>query len=263
MSKLGDTLRERRIALGLSVEQVEQATRIRGKLLEALEEGHYDRLPNPGYVRGYISSYGRFLELDTVPLLNMYKAETGAVRRADLNLPQVGEAVKPTGQQHAIPWRAAIAVAAVVAVLSFGIWMVVKLTSKPETPTPVPTSAAENTPANTQETTQSAPAGSKAETDSASSAGDNKPVEATAQPFTVKVTVDADGASWLTVKVDGKNAYAGTLAGGQSKQWEVTKKVSMEIGRPESVKVTRDGKAVKITDTGNVGIVKLNATSAE
>jgi len=78
VSKLGDTLRERRIALGLSVDQVEHATRIRGKLLEALEEGHYDRLPNPGYVRGYISSYGRFLELDTVPLLNMYKAETGA-----------------------------------------------------------------------------------------------------------------------------------------------------------------------------------------
>ena len=86
MGQLGDTLRERRTALGISIAQAEEATRIRGKLLTALEAGDYARLPNPGYVRGYVSSYAKYLELDPVPLLAMYRAETGAGRYHDINL---------------------------------------------------------------------------------------------------------------------------------------------------------------------------------
>lgn len=259
MGKLGDTLRERRISLGLTLDQVEEGTRIRVKLLDALEEGHYDRLPNPGYVRGYISSYGRFLELDTMPLLNMYKAETGAGRSHELNLPQTGEAVAPTGQQHALPWRAALAVAAVVALISLVVWIVVRATAAPEQPAPVPAPISEPT-----ETIKQAPADENAENPAQEESPAAAADQTAAQPFTVKVIVDADSASWLSVKVDGKNAYAGTLAGGQSKSWEVTEKVSMEIGRPESVTVTRDGQEVKIKDTGNVGVISLSAkTSAE
>ena len=48
MSQLGDTLRERRVALGITLEQAEEHTKIRGKLLAALENGDYGRLPEPG-----------------------------------------------------------------------------------------------------------------------------------------------------------------------------------------------------------------------
>ena len=46
---------------------------------QALEDGDYDQLPNPAYVRGYITSYAHWLELDPAPLLTMYRAESGAV----------------------------------------------------------------------------------------------------------------------------------------------------------------------------------------
>ena len=52
MGQLGDTLRERRMSLGISLETAEDDTKIRARLLKWLEEGEYDRLPNPGYVRG-------------------------------------------------------------------------------------------------------------------------------------------------------------------------------------------------------------------
>ena len=74
MGQLGDTLRERRMSLGISLETAENDTKIRGRLLKALEDGEYARLPNPGYVRGYVSSYARYLELDPVPLLAMHRA---------------------------------------------------------------------------------------------------------------------------------------------------------------------------------------------
>jgi cytoskeletal protein RodZ len=252
VGKLGDTLRERRAALGLSLQQVEEGTRIRARLLQALEEGNYERLPNPGYVRGYVSSYARFLELDPVPLLNMYKAETGAGRFHDLNLPQAEEAVAPTGQQHAIPWRAAVGVALIVALLSFAAWAVARIWTGPEPPPPEPAPIVEPTP--------SAEPAAEEQTEVVKPAP--KPA-ATAQPFTLTVRVDPDGASWLRVTVDGKTAYEGVLTAGQSKDFEVAEEASVRIGRLESVTVLRDGKAVKAEDEGDIGVVTLSAAPPE
>lgn len=251
MGRLGDTLRERRIALGVTLEQAEEGTRIRERLLAAIEEGQYDRLPNPGYVRGYISSYARFLELDPVPLLNMYKAETGAGRFHELNLPQVEEAVAPTGQQHAVPWRGAVAVALVLALLSLAVWAVTRIWSGPEPTPPEPATVTENTSTTSTETTKPA-------------VKPKTPAPVKELPFTLKVKVAEDGASWLKVTVDGRPAYEGTLTGGQDKEFEVAKQAQVRIGKPEAVTVTRDGKAVKIDTSADIGVVNLKAeTSAK
>jgi cytoskeletal protein RodZ len=111
-------------ALGLTLEQARKHTRIREKLLEALEEGQL-RPPAQSRLRQglHLELRTLYLELDPVPLLNMYKAETGIGRSHELNLiPQASEAVAPTGQQHAVPWRAAVTIAVVVGVASLGLW---------------------------------------------------------------------------------------------------------------------------------------------
>jgi cytoskeletal protein RodZ len=253
VGKLGDTLRDRRIALGLTIEQVQDGTRIRAKLIEALEEGQYDRLPNPGYVRGYVSSYARFLELDAVPLLNMYKAETGAGRTHELNLlPQTSEAVAPTGQQHAVPWRAAAGIALVIAVLALAVWGVASLWSEPEPTAPEPATVTEGEQTPTTEATET--------TEPAPEPEPEPEPEVTEQPFTLEVVVAETGASWLRVTVDDKPAYEGTLAGGQNMTFEVATEATVRIGKPEAVTVLRDGKAVQIEDDGNIGVVTLSAT---
>lgn len=257
MGKLGDTLRERRIALGLSIEQVQEGTHIRGRLLEAIEEGNYDRLPNPGYVRGYVSSYARFLELDPVPLLNMYKAETGAGRPNQLNLPQTSEAVAPTGQQHAFPVRAAVTIAVIVALVALVAWALTRIWSGPE-PTPVePTAITEPTP------TPSEDQPSADTTEPAEAVAEETPATKQPQPFTLTVRVADDGASWLRIKVDGKVAYEGVLTGGQSKEYEVTKTATLRIGKPESVTILRDGSEVAVKDTGDIGSLTLKAKPTE
>lgn len=250
MSQLGDTLRERRIALGITLDQAEDHTKIRGKLLDALEKGEYNRLPNPGYVRGYISSYARYLELDTVPLLAMYRAETGAGRYHEIAPPDT--AVSARGEQHAVPWRVGVIVVVVLAVLSIGIWAVTKLTRGPDKPPPIPTSSTEETSAAaTEDTAATSPGVDPAK---------KSPAKYT--PFTVKVTVAADGASWVEARVDGKIAYAGSLTGGRSKSFEVTRKAILTIGRPSVITVLRDGKKVDIPDTGGTPTVTLTANPA-
>lgn len=265
MGKLGDTLRERRIALGLTIDQVQEGTRIRARLIQAIEDGQYDRLPDPGYVRGYISSYARFLELDPVPLLNMYKAETGAGRQHIVNLPQAEEAVKPTGQQHAVPWRAAVAVALVVALVSLAIWAVTRIWAGPEPTPPAPTAVTETSaPASEPAEAATQPeADTQKETDTTDPVVQPEPKPAVEQqPFTLTVRVAADGASWLRVTVDGKTAYEGVLTAGQSKDFEVTEKAKIRIGKPEAVTILRDGEEVNVKDTGDIGTVTLSATAA-
>ncbi|TLM82603.1 MAG: helix-turn-helix domain-containing protein [Actinobacteria bacterium] len=253
MGQLGDTLRDRRVALGMSLDEVEGATKIRARLLAALEEGAYDTLPNPGYVRGYISSYARFLELDPMPLLAMYKAETGAGRYHELNLPQTSEAVKPSHEQHAVPWRAAVAVVLAIAVFSLAVWGITRLVKSPE-PTP-PEPAPLTSPTPTATTPESSPGGSVA-----------KPSDQPASevvPFTLVVGVAADSASWVRVTVDGKNAYEGTLAGGQTERFEVAKKATVRVGNPSVVTITKDGVPVHIPESGGSPSVTISAQSAK
>ncbi len=250
MGKLGDTLRERRIALGLTLDQAEAGTRIRARLIRALEDGDYARLPNPGYVRGYVSSYARFLELDSVTLLNLYKSETGAGRFHEINLVQAEVAVPHRTQQHAIPARTAIVVVLVLALLSLSVWAVARIWSGPEAPLPEPSPLIES--------------GQLTEPDTATAVvkpGSRPAVEL--QPFTMVVKVDSSGASWLNITVDGKKAYEGTLTGGQSKSFEVAKQAKVVVGKPSVVTVTRDDKRVTIPRSGSTPSVTLKAEPIE
>ena len=77
MGKLGDLLRETREAQGLSLEQVEQTTKIRYKLLNALEQEAYEELPAPVFVKGFLRNYALLLELDVHQVLQLYHEAVG------------------------------------------------------------------------------------------------------------------------------------------------------------------------------------------
>src|SRR5437870_577116 len=64
MFEIGSSLREARLRQGLDFPEVEQATKIRGKYLRALEEEHFDVLPAQTYVKGFLRSYSEYLGLD-------------------------------------------------------------------------------------------------------------------------------------------------------------------------------------------------------
>lgn len=72
MTDIGQTLREARETLGLTLEEVERVTRIRTYHLEALEKDDFDSLPSPVQVRGFLHNYAEFLGLDTDEILLRY-----------------------------------------------------------------------------------------------------------------------------------------------------------------------------------------------
>ena len=73
MDELGLILQEARENKGLTLEQVQEETRINATYLEALENGEYHVLPTPVHVRGFLRNYARFLDLDPKPLLERYQ----------------------------------------------------------------------------------------------------------------------------------------------------------------------------------------------
>ena len=79
MSDLAQRLREARAARGFSLAQAEQATKIRGRYLDAIESGDFVRLPDGLSARGFIKNYSRWLGMDYIQALADFETEWGVL----------------------------------------------------------------------------------------------------------------------------------------------------------------------------------------
>lgn len=76
MKDIGQKLRDARMAAGMSLQDIADYTRIRVSYLEAMEEGQFEKLPGPVYVKGFIKQYAQFVGLDGSELIAMYRQES-------------------------------------------------------------------------------------------------------------------------------------------------------------------------------------------
>ncbi len=72
MEEIGSVLRQAREQLGLTLEEVERATRIRARNLAVLESGDWESLASTVQARGFLKNYAEFLGLDAEWLLTRY-----------------------------------------------------------------------------------------------------------------------------------------------------------------------------------------------
>ncbi len=64
IQELGRKLYEERMRQGLSLEHIQDETKISLNFLKALEDGGLEQLPHPVYAKGFMQNYARFLGLD-------------------------------------------------------------------------------------------------------------------------------------------------------------------------------------------------------
>ena len=69
LENIGRKLKEAREGKGLTLEDVYKETKISKTHLEAIEEGNLSALPEIVYVRGFLKSYAKFLDLDPEEIL--------------------------------------------------------------------------------------------------------------------------------------------------------------------------------------------------
>ena len=81
MSELGARLRQARTEKNLSIDDIQALTKIQKRYLHGIEEGNYEAMPGPFYVRAFIRQYADAVGLHGDELLEQYKNEIPAATR--------------------------------------------------------------------------------------------------------------------------------------------------------------------------------------
>jgi cytoskeleton protein RodZ len=96
---VGKKLREARTRRKLTLEEVEAATKIRGRYLRAIENEDWDQLPGDIYARAFIRTYGALLGLDGDRLAEEQRRQRGSARPGE-RLPRVDPRPRPVSRRR-------------------------------------------------------------------------------------------------------------------------------------------------------------------
>jgi cytoskeleton protein RodZ len=123
--RIGAALQQERERQGLSLEDVEQRTKIRTRYLRALENEDWDIIPGPTYVRGFLRTYAEALGLDPEELVDDYREEFEAPQpRGGLGEGVLTEYRGPDRKRRfGRGWLIAVLVVGLIALLlALGLW---------------------------------------------------------------------------------------------------------------------------------------------
>ncbi len=116
MFEIGSTLREARVRRKLTLQQVEEDTKIRVKYLQAMENEDFDLMPGAAYAKGFLQTYAQYLGLDAQIILDEYRS-----RGLYGEEPQPFAGASVIGKPHAHRRRNTLAFVAVACLLLLGV----------------------------------------------------------------------------------------------------------------------------------------------
>lgn len=103
---IGQELQEARLEKGLSLDDIQQVTKIQKRYLQAIENGQFDQLPGPFYERAFVRQYANAVGLDADNFIKDHAIETKDVA-PDLAKAHVdADNVTRAGMRQAVPTTA-------------------------------------------------------------------------------------------------------------------------------------------------------------
>lgn len=93
MESIARKLKERREAMGQTLRQVQEATKIRIKYLQALEDADPSAFPGEVYLKGYLRAYAEYLGLNAHALLEEYNRVMGTADESAPDAPRISRPV--------------------------------------------------------------------------------------------------------------------------------------------------------------------------
>ena len=90
--RIGEILRQARESASYSIAYVAAQTHLKEDVIVALESDQFDQLPNDVFVKGYIRSYAKLLEIDSKELLAVYPSDRDV--QTETVVPQIKKAKK-------------------------------------------------------------------------------------------------------------------------------------------------------------------------
>ncbi|MFS8202303.1 helix-turn-helix domain-containing protein [Streptomyces sp. CWNU-52B] len=244
---VGRALQQARIAAGLTVDDVSNATRVRIAIVHAIEQDDFAPCGGDVYARGHIRTLARAVGLAPAPLLARYDADHGG-RPAPTPAAPMFEAERIRPERRGPNWTAAM-VAAIVAVIGFVGFTLFSGDDGDNTKANV----AEGSTATASKPAKTKPTPTKPDVPKADPS-DSAIAAAPQDKVTVQVSAP-DGRSWISAKDhNGRLLFDGLLEQGDSKTFQDKEKVDLVLGDAGAIQLYVNGK--KIDDEFQPGQVE-------
>jgi cytoskeleton protein RodZ len=236
----GERLRAARLRRKISLTEAEQATRIRARYLQAIEEDEYGALPSSVYSRGFLRNYAIYLGVPPDEVMAAVPERRRRERRPDPPVRRVAPPIKLSTPRSL--WLIAAAAGGVLVLVAL-IWL--GLSAPDPRGSGGATAGSADAP---QAGAAAGPAGAGALLPPlATGAATVAPTQApTAVPTTtpaagVNVELRTVDRAWIRVTVDGRVVDEETYAAGQSLRWTGQQSVLLRVGNGAGVDVTVNG----------------------
>lgn len=232
MESIGQILKAEREKRGLSLEEVHESTKITVQNVEALEHDRFDHFPNRVYARAFLRDYSNFLGLDSAELLTRYEDEWIPAVETAMPAP----ARRPAWRTIVVPLIGLLVIGALLAAGYVGWGAYERGKAAPKVP--VAAHADDEQGGATLPNVEPVPPPKpKPETPPAPKPEPAKPVV----PEKLVLDVTATRDVWTNVKADGKTAFEGTLAQGQTKTFEARSEITIRTGMAGAVQLKLNG----------------------
>jgi cytoskeleton protein RodZ len=258
---IGRILEHKRKEQGLSLEEVEQATKIRKRYLTGLEHDDYAVLPDAVYARGFLKTYANYLGLDGEAFARELKSirkprrergiDYNSRPETDFEQPLIAAGGLAGTRKRKVSTSAIVtllvallALAAIIGALYFvgrGVQA-----SKEHTPAAPPRQEQRNV----ADRERAAENGRASEDDSRAEENaddEEKPAgaEQSVLPDTLQVAIDVkERPSWILIRADGTTAYEQIAQPGFSQTFEAERELYIKGGDAGAVKVEINGQDV-------------------
>ena len=269
--RIGRILEQKRKAQGLSLEEVEQATKIRKRYLDGLERDDYAVLPAGVYTQGFLKTYANYLGLDGEALSKQLKSRRKPQRERGIIYNGGSESgfeeplIAPTGLQgtekRRFPTSAVVTLLVAVLVLGAVVGTLYFVgrgveASRSDGDNPAPAQPAKDTPGKDKEKVATKekpgePPQNKEIAKSDKNSGDRQAAGGAqgAPPDTLQVRISVkERPSWLLIRTDGTPVYEQIAQPGFSETFEADRRLYIKGGDAGAVSVQINGQ-----DAGTLG----------
>ncbi len=223
---IGQTLKNRRLQKGLTLESVTAALRIQPKFLKALEEEQWGELPANVFLEGFLVKYAEHLGLDAVGLRTQLRGQLGQAGEPAFTHPSpVPESVDGASLMPLRLFLFGLAIAVVV-----GGGLIFFRRQEPVGPSP------------------SKPLNQVTEIESilpATGTVTGLPLVESSTPTartSNSLVVRAKEPVWVRVRLDDAVRFEGTLTAGEVRTWPFTSTLRLRVGNVSRIAVTLNGK---------------------
>ncbi len=273
MSEIGQTLKNARVDQGLTLDDLQQTTKIQKRYLIAIEEENFDALPGDFYVRAFIREYAETVGLDADDLLASIDKELGQHEEektqtnetvSRMNLREKNKDTEMGNGQKLLNYLPTIVIVVVVVAIIgtvFGVSYNNKRQAQKSVNTDVKVSSAVSTskkPAAKSSNSSSSKASSQSKQETSQkktkkakkskqkirltqNSGSSFTYNMTNAPKTNKVSLKVSGGNaWNAVSVNGSQTWQGTLAEGEDHTVNIPEgatSVTIQLGNSKATSI--------------------------